>query len=231
MDLTGEGKSRAKSFLCGAQVQLAETEQLTGASGNSTTSLCGVHSAQLGDNTTLSRSLSLETVLPVGYSRHILGASISLTQADANMNLRQRFGPPRFIRSSRIAATVVLISGCGFFSDKNAETSTGKHVDSAVPDTIDQHLASLTPDQWLGLSLALFQKGHYLESIGAAQSAAYIKPDFAPAYTNIGAAYAALHMWDPAITAAQQALRLDPNSVLARNNLAWATEQKRVGAK
>ena len=47
----------------------------------------------------------------------------------------------------------------------------------------------------------------------------------------MGAAYAALHMWDAAIQADLQALRLRPDFALARNNLAWAMEQKRIGTR
>jgi tetratricopeptide (TPR) repeat protein len=74
----------------------------------------------------------------------------------------------------------------------------------------------------------LYQEGKYLESVGAAQTAIYLRPDFAEAYNNIGAAYAALHLWDPAIQADQQAVRLNPSLQLARNNLAWALTQKSV---
>ena len=39
------------------------------------------------------------------------------------------------------------------------------------------------------------------------------------------------HMeWDLAIAAAQEALRIKPDFTLARNNLNWAMEQKRLGA-
>ena len=71
----------------------------------------------------------------------------------------------------------------------------------------------------------------YLEAIGAAQTALYLKPDYAEAYNNIGAAYASLRIWDPAIQAAQQALRLRPDFPLAKNNLAWALAQKRLTVK
>ena len=40
-----------------------------------------------------------------------------------------------------------------------------------------------------------------------AQEALRRKPDYPEAYNNIAAAYEAMSMWDPAIEAAQQALR------------------------
>jgi len=38
-------------------------------------------------------------------------------------------------------------------------------------------------------------------------------------------------LWDPAIQASQQALRLKPDFQLARNNLAWAMSQKQLGGR
>ena len=65
-----------------------------------------------------------------------------------------------------------------------------------------------------------------MESIGAAYTALSLKPQYAEAYNNIGAAYAALRLWDQAILADQMAVHLDPSLQLARNNLAWAQSQK-----
>ena len=46
----------------------------------------------------------------------------------------------------------------------------------------------------------------------------------------MAAAYEELSMWDEAIAAAQQALRLKPDFALARNNLAWSLNQKKSAA-
>ena len=89
----------------------------------------------------------------------------------------------------------------------------------------------MTAEQWLNLSVSYYKQQKYLESIAAAQTAAYLRPDYPEAYNNIGAAYGALHMWDPAIQADLLALRYRPDFPLARNNLTWAMEQKRRGAR
>jgi hypothetical protein len=39
-----------------------------------------------------------------------------------------------------------------------------------------------------------------------------------------------MSMWDAAIEAARQALRIKPDFPLARNNLAWSLQQKKKGA-
>lgn len=92
----------------------------------------------------------------------------------------------------------------------------------------EKDLASRTPEDWLQLSLDDYRAQRYLESIGAAQTAIYLRPGYAEAYNNVGAAYAALHLWGPAIQADRQALRLKPDYQLAKNNLAWALAQKHI---
>jgi tetratricopeptide (TPR) repeat protein len=115
---------------------------------------------------------------------------------------------------------VLALSGCRFLSDKNPEEA--KAADQ-TPFT------SLTAAGWVNLSQTYYGQGKYLESVAAAQTAAYLKPDMPEAHNNLGAAYAALHLWDLAIQADLEAVRLNPNMALARNNLAWATEQRRLG--
>jgi tetratricopeptide (TPR) repeat protein len=53
-----------------------------------------------------------------------------------------------------------------------------------------------------------------------------LRPNFPEAYNNIAAANNAMGRWDEGIRAANEALRLNPNYVLARNNLQWALQQK-----
>jgi tetratricopeptide (TPR) repeat protein len=101
-----------------------------------------------------------------------------------------------------------------------------------VAPSLDQrNMASMTAEQWVSQSLSYYQQNRYLESIAAAQTAVYLKPDYAEAYNNVGAGYAALHVWDAAIQADLQAIRLRPDFALARNNLNWALEQKRLAAR
>ncbi len=71
-------------------------------------------------------------------------------------------------------------------------------------------------------SLVQFQAGRYMESIAAAQRALQLRPNYAQAYNNIGAAWNAMHRYDLAAAACARALQIDPSFSLARNNLAWA---------
>jgi tetratricopeptide (TPR) repeat protein len=118
------------------------------------------------------------------------------------------------------------LTACGFFSDKHREDAAPSRPPVAASTPVVPNYSALTADQWLNLSRALYQDGKYLESIGAAQTALHLKPDFALAYNNIGAAYGALHLWDPAIQNDREAIRLEPGMQLARNNLNWALAQK-----
>jgi tetratricopeptide (TPR) repeat protein len=118
------------------------------------------------------------------------------------------------------------LTGCGFFSDKHSDEAVRKRASDPGAGPATHNYPELTADQWVNLSRTLYQEGKYLESIGAAQTALHLKPDFALAYNNIGAAYAALRLWDPAIVADRQAVQLAPGMQLAKNNLAWALTQK-----
>jgi protein O-mannosyl-transferase len=113
---------------------------------------------------------------------------------------------------------------CGFFRD-----SSNEPVAKTALSAEENNFPSMTPEQWLNLSLTRYQHHKYLESIAAAQTAVYLHPNNAEAYNNMGAAYASLHLWDLAIQADVQALHCRPDFPLARNNLLWATEQKRLG--
>jgi len=121
---------------------------------------------------------------------------------------------------------ILVLTGCGFFSEENSEVPASKRAAATVASASVSTYPTFNAQQWVNLSRTLYQEGKYLESIGAAQTAVHLKADYAEAYNNIGAAYAALSLWDPAIQADQEAVRLQPSLQLARNNLAWALQQK-----
>jgi len=86
--------------------------------------------------------------------------------------------------------------------------------------------AGRTAEELLNLSLSFYQAKEYRKSIEAAQLALARKPDYDAALNNICAACNALGEWDRAIAAGERAVRLNPASQLARNNLAWARSQQ-----
>jgi tetratricopeptide (TPR) repeat protein len=89
---------------------------------------------------------------------------------------------------------------------------------------------SMTPEDYINLSLSYHRVGKFHDSIAAAREALKLRPDYAEAYNNIAAAYEEMQMWDAAIESAQHALRIRPDFELSRNNLLWAEEQKRRAA-
>lgn len=66
----------------------------------------------------------------------------------------------------------------------------------------------------------------YQNCIAAAQEALKFQPDLAAAYNNLATAYNDLGMWNRAIQAAIQAVRIDPNFQVAKGNLQYALSQK-----
>lgn len=75
-------------------------------------------------------------------------------------------------------------------------------------------------NDWINVSLHLYQQKNYLACLETARRALALQPNSALAWNNIGAAYAGMEQWSSAIDAEKQALRLKPDFVVARNNLA-----------
>jgi tetratricopeptide (TPR) repeat protein len=83
-----------------------------------------------------------------------------------------------------------------------------------------------TPESYLGQSMQAYQAGHFQECVTISREALRLRPGYAEAYNNIGACSASLGKWDDAIRNDQEALRLKPDFQLAKDNLAWAKQQK-----
>lgn len=79
-----------------------------------------------------------------------------------------------------------------------------------------------TPEGYLNQSLLHFQAGQYAASIVSAKQALALRPGYSDAWNNICAAWNALGAWQEGARAGEEAVRLNPNSQLAKNNLAWA---------
>jgi len=88
-----------------------------------------------------------------------------------------------------------------------------------------------TPESYLALSLQFYGEERYAESIVASRLALDLRPGYAEAWNNIGAAYNKLGRYEEAATACEQALRYKPDLELARNNLQYAREKLKASAK
>jgi tetratricopeptide (TPR) repeat protein len=82
-----------------------------------------------------------------------------------------------------------------------------------------------TAEYHLARSLAEYQMRRYRECITWARRALEIRPAYAEAWNNIGAAHNALSEWAQGIAASEEALKINPSLQIARNNLAYARQQ------
>ena len=71
-----------------------------------------------------------------------------------------------------------------------------------------------------------YQAGRFKECIDTATRAAKLNPKSKQAFNNIGICAGNLQLWDEAIRNLQEALRLDPDFQVAKNNLAWLQQQR-----
>jgi tetratricopeptide (TPR) repeat protein len=88
-----------------------------------------------------------------------------------------------------------------------------------------------TPESYLALSLQFYGEERYVESIVASRRALDLRPGYAEAWNNIGAADNKLGRYEEAAAACEQALRYKPDFELARNNLEYAREKLKASAK
>lgn len=84
---------------------------------------------------------------------------------------------------------------------------------------------------YLNESLRLYRERHFDEAITAARNALELRPGYAEAWNNIGAAYNSLGQFEEGARACREALRLRPDFALARNNLKFAEEHPSPSAK
>lgn len=111
-----------------------------------------------------------------------------------------------------------LAAGSG--QDK-APTETPVRLDTS-PDEGAGSQGGFTPEYQVSRSQTLYYQGLYVEAIEAAKEALRLRPDYAEAWNNIGAAYNKLGRYEEAAAACEQALLYKPNFEMARHNLEFA---------
>jgi tetratricopeptide (TPR) repeat protein len=85
---------------------------------------------------------------------------------------------------------------------------------------------SAPADDLLNQSLEHSRAGRFRECMETAKQSVALNPRSGAAFNNIGFCAANLQLWDEAIVSLQEALRVEPGLQIARNNLAWAQQQK-----
>ena len=99
---------------------------------------------------------------------------------------------------------------------------TARNLLAKMDDRTNHEPVPQTPESYLALSLQLYVEARYIESIAASRRALDLRPGYAEAWNNIGAAYNKLGRYEEAVAACEQALLYKPDFELARNNLADA---------
>ena len=84
---------------------------------------------------------------------------------------------------------------------------------------------AMSAEDYLNQSLGFYTDGKYEECIKACKEALKLQPNYADAYSNIGAAYNKLKQWQNAIDACKKALQINPAHQLAKGNLDFAESQ------
>lgn len=101
-----------------------------------------------------------------------------------------------------------------------------QNVKSPVAVAQEQVKQNPSADNYVMLSLALYNNGQFLESAMAAKAAIAIKPDYGIAWNNVCAAYNKIGEWDSALVAGKKAVELNPTDELSKNNLLYAQMEK-----
>lgn len=79
---------------------------------------------------------------------------------------------------------------------------------------------------FLNQSVQHYEAKRFEQCLVTALRSTRLNPTLAPAFNNAGICAGNLQLWDEAIRNTQEAIRLDPNSELAKNNLAWIQQER-----
>jgi tetratricopeptide (TPR) repeat protein len=90
--------------------------------------------------------------------------------------------------------------------------------------------AKPTPEFYQEQAMGLYQAGRYRECIDSAKRAIGLYPEYTKAFNLMSVCYMNLGMYDDAVAAAREAVRIEPDFQLARNNLNLALQRKATGA-
>lgn len=101
-----------------------------------------------------------------------------------------------------------------------------KTSNSVVTPSDNKSVKNLSANDYINLSLELYNQKLYEQCIHACIKALELNPKLKEAYNNIGIANIQLKKIDEAIEALNNALALDPEFELAKNNLKWAQSLK-----
>jgi len=91
-------------------------------------------------------------------------------------------------------------------------------------------LALRTPEDYVDMSEREYNAGEYEQCVRDATESLKLRPGMPAAWYNISLCNAQLDNWDAAVAAATEALRIEPESDVVRENLEWTIGQKQLAA-
>ncbi len=133
-----------------------------------------------------------------------------------------------FVRYALDDLTIVRVINYALTADSNADKAPSEVMASSGVSAVNPPGSPPPgdPGSYLALSLRFYKEQRYLGSIVASRLALDLRPGFAEAWNNIGAAYNQLGRFEEAAAACEQALRYNPDFDLARNNLQYAYDME-----
>jgi Flp pilus assembly protein TadD len=150
---------------------------------------------------------------------------VALEMASAHMDCRYLlmdllYSEKRFEELKKVANSTLAIAPADVKAAEYLKLGNSGKSQLEVSKEIAESVK--TPENYLTLSLQAYNAGDYQGCVDAAKKALELKPDYAPAYNNIGTAYNMLRQYALAKDALNKSLEIDPTSQLAKNNLAVA---------
>jgi tetratricopeptide (TPR) repeat protein len=91
-------------------------------------------------------------------------------------------------------------------------------------------LTMRTPEDYVNSSLQDYDNGDFAQCVSDARKSLEFRPDMPAAWNNVSLCSAELGDWNTAVEAAVQALRIEPESEVVRQNLAMALDGQRRAA-
>jgi tetratricopeptide (TPR) repeat protein len=181
-----------------------------------------------GDTATADKHLqaSFEHYNAGRYDEAITAAKAALAanpnMADAYNNMAVSYlGLRRFDEGIQAARDAIRLKPDFQLAQNNLAWIQREQASAANPPVPPTPAETLLTD-----SLRHAQAGRFTECVESAKQSAKLDPTSTGAFNNAGFCAGNLKLWDEALKDMREAIRLDPNNQLAKNNLAWIEQQK-----